>query len=73
MAVIILYYPFPSICNTLDCYLRMRDDAVHFENLFIRVGLGDVKLPHHGCPVALTAAAAGVRRERQTGSEREKK
>lgn len=36
----------------------MRDDAVHFEFLFIRVGLGDVKLPHNSCPVALTTAAA---------------
>lgn len=70
MGEIVLYYTYPNICNTLDCYLRMRDDAVHFENLFIRVGLGDVKLPHYGCPVALTTAAAEVRRERETGSEK---
>lgn len=36
----------------------MRNDAVHFENLLVRIRLGDVELPHDGCPVALTAAAA---------------
>lgn len=51
----------------------MRDDAVHFENLLIRVSLGDVKLPHHSCPVALTAAATEVRRIREAGSESRKK
>lgn len=44
-----------------DSYLRMGDDAVHFENLLIRVSFGDVKLPNHGGPVALAAAAAEVR------------
>lgn len=50
----------------MDCYLRVRDDAVHFENLLIRVSLGDVKLPHHGSPVALTTAATEVRTIRET-------
>lgn len=42
------------------CYLRMRDDAVHLENLLIRVSLSDVKLPHYSRPIALTTAAAEV-------------
>lgn len=50
----------------------MRDDAVHFKKLLIRVSLGDIKLPHHGCPVALTAAAAEARTIREPGSERRK-
>lgn len=52
---------------TLDCYLRMRDDAVHFENLLIRVSFGDVKLPNHGGPVALASAAAEVRHRNRHG------
>lgn len=47
----------------LDRYLGVWDDAVHFEKLLIRVGLGDVKLPHHGGPVALTTAAADIKRK----------
>lgn len=39
----------------------MSDDAVHFEDLLIRVSLCDVKLPHNGGPVALTTAAAEVK------------
>lgn len=39
----------------------MRDDAIHFKKLLIGVCLGDVKIPHHSSPVALTAAAAEVR------------
>lgn len=42
-------------------YLGMRDDAVDFENLLVGISLGDVKLPDHGCPVTLTAAAVDVR------------
>lgn len=71
---IILYYPYPTIyIQYMDCYLRMRDDAVHFDNLLIRVTLGDVKLPHHGRPVAFTTAATEVTTRRETGSERSKK
>lgn len=47
----------------------MRDDAVDFENLFIRVCLGDVKLPDYSRPVALTTAAAEIRAIREAGSE----
>jgi len=43
----------------------MRDDAIHFDNLLIGVILRDVKLPHHGGPVALTSAAAEVRTIRE--------
>lgn len=43
----------------------MRDDAIHFKQLLIRVSLGDVEIPHHSSPVALATAAAEVR-ERQT-------
>lgn len=39
----------------------MRYDAVDFENLLVGIGLGDVELPDHSSPVALTAAAADVR------------
>lgn len=49
------------ITQPLDRYLGVWDDAVHFEKLLIRVSLGDVKLPHHGGPVALTTAAADVK------------
>lgn len=43
----------------------MRDDAIHFKELLIGVGLGDVKISHHSSPVALTTAAAGVREVRE--------
>lgn len=46
----------------------MRNDAVDFENLFIRVSLGDVKLSHHSRPVALAAAAEEDRTIRQSGT-----
>lgn len=61
-----------TVSHTLDCYLRMRDDAIHFEKLLIRVSLRDVKLAHHGCPVALASAATEVRTIRESESEREK-
>lgn len=44
-----------------DGYLGVRYDAVDFENLLVGIGLGDVELPDHSSPVALTAAAADVR------------
>lgn len=47
-----------------DVYLGVWDDAVDFENLLIGIGLGDVELPDHGRPVALTAAAADFRATR---------
>lgn len=39
----------------------MRDDAIHSNELLIRVSLGDVKISHHSSPVALTTASAEVR------------
>lgn len=42
----------------------MRNDAVYFKNLLIRVSLGDVELPYHGGPVALTTAAVEVRKDK---------
>lgn len=47
----------------MDFYLRMGDDAIHFENLFIRVSLGDVELTYDSGPVALATAAAEVKRQ----------
>lgn len=55
---------------TLECYLRMRNDAVYFKKLLIGVSLGDVEIPYHGCPVTLTTAAAGVRTVREGRRER---
>lgn len=47
----------------------MGDDAIHFENLLIRISLGDVKLPDHGRPVALALAAS---HQRKRGSVKHK-
>lgn len=47
----------------------MRNDAVHFENLLIRICLGDVEFPHHSCPGALAAAAAQLRFKREKQHE----
>lgn len=52
-----------------DFNLRMGDDAIHFENLLIGVSLGDVELAYHGCPVALTTAAAEVKKQYETCCE----
>lgn len=41
----------------------MGDDAIHFENLFVGVSLGDVELAYDGRPVALATAAAEVKRQ----------
>lgn len=48
-------------CTAQHGYLGVRDDAVDFENLLVWIGLSDVKLPDHGCPVTLTATAVDVR------------
>lgn len=55
----------PQNHSATPVYLWMRDDAIHFKKLLVGVSLGDVEIPHHGSPVALTTAAAEVG-ERQT-------